>query len=123
MTFSSVSYPSHTSPHENPFNQDDGHAGSLFSYFTDPVPTGPAPVKTSVLSAHIEAAEQLMVAGDYDAAYAELEAAAERFMDYKSKIIGSFNSSIARLTTLGTRATAPHPKALQLTRLRRDLTA
>lgn len=77
----------------------------------------------STLTAHIDAAENMMEAGQYEAAYDELEAATERFIRYKDKIQRSFDNSISTLSTLGCRATPPHPVALPLVKLRRKLTA
>lgn len=77
----------------------------------------------SQLTAHIEAADSMMEAGRYEAAYDELEAATKRFVGYKEKIQRSFDNSISTLSTVGCRATPPHPVALPLVKLRRKLTA
>jgi len=76
----------------------------------------------SFLNSHIDMAEQLIGSGQYDEACHELEAAADRFEEYRNKINASFDASIAHLTTKGCRATPPDPRALKLIRLRRKLT-
>ena len=77
----------------------------------------------SHLTRHIETADALIAAGEYDGAYAELEAAAERFMTYKDRINSSFDSSIAQLSTPECRTKPPHPKVLPLVRLRQRISA
>lgn len=77
----------------------------------------------SKITAHIHAAESMMEAGHYQAAYDELEAATERFVGYKDKIHRSFEASISKLSTIGGRAAPPHPVALPLVKLRQKLTA
>jgi hypothetical protein len=72
-------------------------------------------------SDHIDAARLHMDRGEYEAAYAELDAATQRFVSYREKLSGSVDASIAHLTTLGCRATPPHPVALPLVKLRRRL--
>lgn len=76
----------------------------------------------SVLTTHMDTAEALLSSGDYDGAFTELQAAAELFMSYKDRIDRSFNNSIAQLSTLGCRATPPHPKALPLVKLHHQIT-
>jgi hypothetical protein len=77
----------------------------------------------SLVTAHLESAEAHMHAELYESAYDELEAAANIHMANKMKLNHSLNNYIAHLTTLGCRATPPHPVALPLVRLRRKLTA
>jgi hypothetical protein len=77
----------------------------------------------SHLTDHMQAAERLMKAGEYDAAYHELEAAAESFINYKAEVNRAIDASIAHLLTLGCRTTPPHPIALPLIKLRRRLAA
>jgi len=77
----------------------------------------------SALATHIGAAEDLLNGGDYDAAFSELQSAAKRFLAYKEEINQSFNRSIAHLTTPGGQGTPPHPTALPLIRLRRQIRA
>lgn len=77
----------------------------------------------SHLSAHINAAQSAMNDGDYSAAYSELEAAAERFVEYRGSINETFNQCISSLSTLSCRAAAPHPVALDLVRLRQQITS
>lgn len=77
----------------------------------------------SHLAAHLDAAESLLGAGHYDDACKELEAAADRLLQYKERVNDSLDSSIAHLSTLGSQVAAPHPAALQLVRLKRKLSA
>ena len=124
MTFDFASSHPHTSPLEDSYPQEMRYAGlQIRTPLRRSEPVCQAKEKSSPLLDHISRAEDLMNRGDYNAAYKELEAAANRFLTYKAKINDTFNQSIACLTTLGSRATAPHPKALPLTRLRRELTA
>ena len=78
---------------------------------------------SSLLTTHIDNADKLLSSGQYDEACLELRAAAARFEDYRARIEQSFDHSIARLTTMGCRATPPDPRALKLIRLRRQITA
>ena len=80
-------------------------------------------VARSVMSDHLMTATRLMDAGEIDAACEQMEAAASRLMSYRETIDVSLQDSITRLTTLGCRATPPHPKALALIRLRQKITA
>lgn len=75
----------------------------------------------SYLNSYIDTAEASLSSGNYDEACQALEAAAERFSQYRDKIKSSFDYSIAHLTTKGCRATPPDPRALKLIRLRRKL--
>lgn len=75
----------------------------------------------SFLSKHIDKANNMLNAGEYDAAYTELEAAANRFISYRNDIHKTFNNSISHLSTLGSRATPPHPITTPLIKLRRKL--
>lgn len=77
----------------------------------------------SHLAAHLDAAESLIGAGHYDDACKELEAAADRLLQYKERVNDSLDNSIAHLSTLGSQVAAPHPAALQLVRLKRKLSA
>lgn len=78
--------------------------------------------QVSHLSAHIDAAHTAMNDGDYGTAYSELEAAAERFVEYRGNINETFNQCISRLSSVSCRAAAPHPVALDLVRLRQQIT-
>ena len=81
-------------------------------------------IKTAnTVTEHIEAADILMQSAQYDAAYDEIEAATNMFVTYKSQINDCLDDHISRLSTLGCRATPPHPVTLPLVRLRRKLTA
>ena len=75
----------------------------------------------SYIAAHIDAAETLMAGKNYDAAFRELEAAADRFMIYKHSIKNTLDASIAHLSTIGCSATPPHPKALPMVKLRQHI--
>lgn len=76
----------------------------------------------SPLSAHLKAAQTAMNDGEYSVAYSELEAAAERFVEYKGNINSTFNQCISSLSSISCRAAAPHPVALDLVRLRQQIT-
>jgi len=82
-----------------------------------------APKPGSPIKSHIDHAEVLFDAGKFEAAYEELEAATERFLTDRESINQTLDQSIAYLTTLGCRATPPHPVAIPLIRLRRKITA
>lgn len=75
----------------------------------------------SPLNQHLDDATTLLADGKVDDAVKELAAAAERFLAYKARINTSINTSLGQLSTRGCRATAPHPKALDLVHLKATL--
>ncbi len=77
----------------------------------------------SPLTAHLKTVEYLMDIGEYEGAYAELEAAAARYEVYKAHIKASFDNTISELTTLGCQASPPHPKSVPLIKLRQKISA
>lgn len=79
--------------------------------------------QASKLTSHINKAESMIDAGEYEAAYEELKAAMERFVGYKNKIQGSFDRSISKLSSLGSAASPPHPVALPLVKLRQKFSS
>lgn len=150
MTFDTVMF--QPSPSENTLLQDVSHAetrngksitkkdtndefcedtqfadweneGGTYSDSTCSVSWSDSLNKKSYISEHIDNATTFMASGEYQAAYDELEAAAERFLGYQTQIKSSFERSISHLSTMGCHASPPHAISLPLINLRRKLEA
>ena len=78
-------------------------------------------VRVSVVQGHLDKAENYLECNKVDAAVKELTAAAERVKAQTDLKHSSMDNAIAKLTTLRCQATAPHPKAIELVRLRKTL--
>ncbi len=79
------------------------------------------PSEMSPLEKLVDEAQVSLSNQNYDKALEEYKAAAQRFQDYKSLVNHSVDNGIKALTTMGCAATPPHPKALELVRLRDQL--
>lgn len=112
MTFSSETY--HILDAADGEASETLHAGNRTSPISERMSRSP-------LKGHLRKADDHLDKGNLDCAARELESAAERLMSYQSMVDASMKATISHLTTLGCHATAPHPKALQLIRLRQKL--
>jgi hypothetical protein len=74
--------------------------------------------RPSPLEKLVEDAQYSLSRENYDKALADYHAAAKRFRDYKTLVNRSVDEGIRSLSTIGCAATPPHPKALELIRLR-----
>ena len=75
----------------------------------------------SPLQSHLSKTNILLKQGRIDCAVKELTSAAERLKNYQSMVSISMNETIKQLSSIGCHATAPHPKALHLVRLRQQM--
>lgn len=78
-------------------------------------------LEMSPLEKLVDEAQASLLNQNYDKALEDYKAAAQRFQDYKSLVNHSVDTGIKALTTMGCAATPPHPKALELVRLRDQL--
>ena len=77
----------------------------------------------SRVETHLETAQLYFEQNNIDGAVDELAAAAERLKAHHNMVHASMNSAIAFLSTMGCRATPPHPKAISLVKIRKSLPA
>jgi hypothetical protein len=78
---------------------------------------------TSLVEAHLGNAQSHFNDDNIEGAVEELIAAAERLKIHNSLVHESMNRAISYLSTMGCRATPPHPKAISLVKLRKTLPA
>lgn len=115
MTFDSETFNSPETLSWDSLVPDEGHAKPFFSR------------RMSLrdrqnLSSQLERAIRLLDEREYDDAADQLVEATERIMTQKQSVKRTLDVAITRLTTLGSKASPPHPKALALVRLRNALT-
>ncbi len=76
----------------------------------------------SILTGHISKAHEAMESGNIEAAVNDLESAVTRFISYRMLVQSAMDDTINQLSSTGCHASAPHPKALKLIKLRQKLT-
>jgi hypothetical protein len=108
---------------ERQYNLSDSKSTRQHRWEDDGGAVVDADARISPLQGHLDTAERLLSDRDYNAAVAEYKHAAARFEDYQAKIKSSIDQALRQLSALGCRATPPHPKAIDLVRLQKQIQA
>ena len=123
MTFDFANFDPRPPLCEETYPRYESRAGYEPVWLTDYKPVNATAVertgKSGFVTAHIEKANTCLDNGAFDDAYDALAKATERTLSNKQQVRAALDKAIAKLTTVGTRASHPHPKAIKLVRLRR----
>lgn len=126
MTFQSDPFPPHTGLNEVFPSLSGGHVddnSSLGSARSDTTDTGHQSKReqASPLQSHLENANNLLSENEYNAAVDEYKQAAQRYERYRDLMKISFEQAIHQLSSIGCRATPPHPKTIELVRIQNQI--
>lgn len=113
--------PSSTREHNDPSSNSRGHCIARWEDEGGTITSPKVLAPESPIQSYITKAADLLNDGQVSCAVDELTLAAERLKTYNVLVNESITHTIGQLSTVGCQASAPHPKTLDLIRLRQQL--